>query len=168
MDSPGTQSFFRKKPMATSLAQIFDRRWITIPMSADTHERAVRELVHPLQAHPHVQDSDALFEEIWKREQQESTCVGNGIAFPHARCDSVDQLVLAAGVSPEGISFAGIHGKIHLVFCIGTPKRMGTEYLATVGALARLLKEETLRSKLLHAKNADQFLLGIQNAEKAS
>ncbi|MEM7216611.1 MAG: hypothetical protein AAF423_13815, partial [Pseudomonadota bacterium] len=52
------------------------------------------------------------------------------------------------------------------VIVIGTPVQMGKEYLAAVGALARLLKEESLRRKLIAAQNAEEFHFLIETAEK--
>lgn len=152
--------------MGKLISETLGRRWLTIPLTSGDHEGAVRETLAALAVHPHVLDYPTLVEETWKREKDESTCIGNGIAFPHARCEAVDQLVIAAGIHPEGVQFAGVQAPIYLIFCIGTPQRLATEYLAAVGSLARLLKEEALRKKLIAAKNSEQFMYLIAAAEK--
>jgi mannitol/fructose-specific phosphotransferase system IIA component (Ntr-type) len=152
--------------MGNLISTTLVERWVTIPLKANDHESVIQEVLEPLQSHPHVKNCDVLYQETWARELKESTCIGNGIAFPHARTDAVDQLVIAAGVHPAGISFAGVQSKIHLVFCIGTPVQMGKEYLTAVGALARLLKEEVLRHRLISSKNAAEFHHHITTAEK--
>ncbi len=152
--------------MGNLISSTLGARWVTIPLKSTDHESAITEVIEPLRSHPQVKNCDALRNETWARELKESTCIGNGIAFPHARCNSVTQLVMAAGVHPEGITFAGVQTKIHLIICIGTPVQMGKEYLTAVGALARLLKEESLRRKLIAAKNADEFHHLIELAEK--
>ncbi|MEM6822685.1 MAG: PTS sugar transporter subunit IIA [Verrucomicrobiota bacterium] len=151
--------------MGKLISSILSESWVRIPLQSDDHEGVIREIINPLKDHDHVQDFETLFDETWKREQKESTCIGNGIAFPHARCNAVDELVIAAGVHPGGISFAGMQSKIYIIFCIGTPLRMGTEYLAAVGALARVLKEESVRKQLLEAKHAEEFVKIIAEEE---
>ncbi|MEM6883638.1 MAG: PTS sugar transporter subunit IIA [Verrucomicrobiota bacterium] len=149
--------------ISTTLAS----RWVTIPLKSTDHESAIAEVIAPLESHSQVKDCESLLQETWARELKESTCIGDGIAFPHARCNSVSQLVMAAGVHPEGVIFEGAPSKIHLIIVIGTPLQMGKEYLTAVGALARLLKEEGLRRKLMAAKNAEEFHQLIETAEKA-
>ncbi|MEM1156733.1 MAG: PTS sugar transporter subunit IIA [Verrucomicrobiota bacterium] len=139
--------------------------WITIPLKSTDHASAIAEVITPLHVHPFVKDCRVLQRETWSRELKESTCIGEGIAFPHARCDAVSQLVMAAGVHPEGIRFEGAQSPVHLIIIIGTPLQMGKEYLAAVGALARLLKEESLRQKLITARSPEEFHLQIETAE---
>ena len=154
--------------MGKLISSTLGTRWITIPLKSSDHADAIAEVIQPLQAHPQVKDCELLQQETWARELKESTCIGDGIAFPHARCEAVSQLVMAAGVHPEGLTFAGAPSKIHLIIVIGTPVQMGKEYLAAVGALARLLKEESLRRKLIAAEDPEEFHYLIQTAEKAA
>ena len=54
---------------------------------------------------------------------------------------------------------------VRLVFLIGTPKRMVTEYLRVVGDLARLLRQDALRAQLLTAPDAARFIQLLDVAE---
>jgi mannitol/fructose-specific phosphotransferase system IIA component (Ntr-type) len=101
------------------------------------------------------------------RERVEATSLGNGVAFPHARTDHVKRLVLAVGRSVEGVTFETGGEKIHFIFVIGTPRRMVTEYLALVGAMARLLRNEEVRVKLLSAQTAEDFLAALSEDPEA-
>ncbi|MGF1678281.1 MAG: PTS sugar transporter subunit IIA [Candidatus Methylacidiphilales bacterium] len=154
--------------MGTLISDTLTRRWVTVPLKSEDHEGVIREVLGPMTDHLHVKNWDQLFRETWTRELKESTCIGNGIAFPHARCEAVDQLVIAAGVHAAGVNFSGVPGKIHLIFSIGTPLKMGKEYLAVVGSLARFLKDESVRQKLMQSKTADQFCSVLYAAEKQS
>jgi mannitol/fructose-specific phosphotransferase system IIA component (Ntr-type) len=139
---------------------------VTLNLKAKTHEDAVYEIASTLKGDPSVTDFDAFYAALQAREKLESTCLGNGIAFPHARTDSVKAMVIAVGCSEEGVLHEKAGNQLeNLIFVIGTPKRMVTEYLAAVGALARLLKDDSLRNKLLHAKNGDEFLFHLAEAE---
>ncbi len=127
---------------------------------------AIREISNLLQANPSVTDFDDFYQELLAREKVESTCLGNGVAFPHARTDHIKAMVLAVGRSKAGIPFQNGSQIVHLLFVIGTPKRMATDYLSVVGGLARLLKEEKLRNQLLAAPDVPAFIQIIATGEK--
>jgi mannitol/fructose-specific phosphotransferase system IIA component (Ntr-type) len=79
----------------------------------------------------------------------------------------VKRLVLAVGRSAEGVTFEAGGEKIHFIFVIGTPRRMVTEYLALVGAMARLLRNEEVRLKLLSARTPEEFLAALSEDPEA-
>lgn len=59
-----------------------------------------------------IGDATELTAQILKREELMSTAVGKGIAIPHVRLSSVKDLVVAIGISKNGISdFVGVDGE---------------------------------------------------------
>jgi len=76
-------------------------------------------------------------------------------------------MVLAVGRSPQGVWFENSGQTVRLIFVIGTPKRMVTDYLSVVGGLARLLKDSSTREHLLAATNVDEFIATLTQAELA-
>ena len=126
---------------------------------------AINEVAQLLQANPNVTNFAGFYEELLARERIESTCLGNEIAFPHARTDSLKGMVLAVGRSTSGVWFENSSQNVKLIFVIGTPKRMVTDYLSVVGGLARLLKDNATRDQLLGAKTVDEFIATLTKAE---
>jgi len=126
---------------------------------------AINEVAQLLQSNPNVTNFAGFYEELLARERIESTCLGNEIAFPHARTDSLKGMVLAIGRSTPGVWFENSSQNVKLIFVIGTPKRMVTDYLSVVGGLARLLKDSSTREQLLTAKNLDEFIATLTKAE---
>lgn len=131
---------------------------------------AIHEIAQLLQGNPNVVHFGGFYEELLARERVESTCLGNEIAFPHARTDHVKGMVLAIGRSPEGVFFENCGQNVKLLFVIGTPRRMATDYLSVVGGLARMLKSAEFRQELLNASSEEDFIAkmveGEQNALK--
>jgi mannitol/fructose-specific phosphotransferase system IIA component (Ntr-type) len=70
----------------------------------------------------------------------------------------VDEIVIGVGRSRAGISFDENQRRAHLIFVIGVPERLLSDYLVCVGTLARLVKNETIRSRLLNAETAHEFI----------
>jgi mannitol/fructose-specific phosphotransferase system IIA component (Ntr-type) len=126
---------------------------------------AINEVAQLLQANPNVTNFAGFYEELLARERIESTCLGNEIAFPHARTDSLKGMVLAIGRSTQGVWFENSSQNVKLIFVIGTPKRMVTDYLSVVGGLARLLKDASTREQLLTVKTIDEFIAALTKAE---
>lgn len=128
-------------------------------LHAADKESAIRAVVATLQGDPRVKDPDALLAGIFAREEMESTALGNFAALPHARTDAVEDIVLAIGRSRKGIPYgAGSREPVHLLFAMGTPKRMVQEYLRAVASLARLLKQDAFRTAVLDAASAQEIL----------
>jgi mannitol/fructose-specific phosphotransferase system IIA component (Ntr-type) len=84
--------------------------------------------------------------------------VEDGVVFPHARTDLVDEIVLGVGRSRAGIPFGENQQRAHLIFVIGVPERLLSDYLVCVGTLARMVKDETIRSRLLNAETSREFI----------
>ena len=126
---------------------------------------AINEVAQLLQHNPNVTNFAGFYEELLARERIESTCLGNEIAFPHARTDSLKGMVLAVGRSTGGVWFENSSQNVKLIFVIGTPKRMVTDYLSVVGGLARLLKDASTREQLLTVQGVDEFIATLTKAE---
>jgi mannitol/fructose-specific phosphotransferase system IIA component (Ntr-type) len=99
-----------------------------------------------------------LADAIMEREGRTSTNTGVGVAFPHARTDLVDRIVLGIGRSTPGLLFGHSPERVHLIFLVGVPQRRVTDYLVCVGALARVVKDKEGRDSLMAARTADEFV----------
>jgi mannitol/fructose-specific phosphotransferase system IIA component (Ntr-type) len=147
--------------MALALADLLNEKHVDLDLRTRTFETALHKLVRLLEKDGQVTDTDIFLEQVLARERVHSTFVENGVAFPHARTELVDKIVLAMGRSRAGIAFAPEGQRAHLIFLIGVPQRLVSEYLVCVGALARLLKDHETRQKLLYAATPEEFVKAL-------
>jgi mannitol/fructose-specific phosphotransferase system IIA component (Ntr-type) len=119
---------------------------------------AIREIVQTLAHTGKIAKPEAFIEQVLAREKTHPSVVENGVAFPHARTDLVDEIVAGIGRSRAGIPFGKDQPRAHLIFVIAVPERLVGDYLICVGALARLVKDETIRSTLLNAATPREFI----------
>ncbi len=144
--------------MAVVLADLLVEKHVTLELAARTRAEALREIVNTMTGSGTLRTPDQFFAEVLAREEAHTTYMGNAVAFPHARTELTDEIVLGIGRSAAGIPF-GENGELaHLIFVIGVPKRMVTDYLVCVGALARLTKDESSRQALLGAASAADMI----------
>lgn len=150
------------------ISSLFQPAFVKLQLEATKRAEAIRESAELLRTHPEMRNFDLFYDDLLERERVESTCLGNDLAFPHARTDAVEGMALAAARIPEGIVFDNCGQTVKLIFVIGTPKRMVQEYLKLVGGLARLLKEPEVRADLLAVETPEDFIARIDAAESGN
>lgn len=127
---------------------------------------AIKELVNHMVENKFVSDGERFLNALAKRENLESTGIGDGIAIPHARTDAVDDLILAFARSPGGVDFSSIDGKpSHIIFLIASPENKKSEYIMALAKLSRLLRKEPVRQQLRAAKSPEEILKIIKENE---
>lgn len=128
---------------------------------------AIKELVDHMVTNKFVDDGEKFRNALAKRENLESTGIGDGIAIPHARTNAVRDLILAFARSPEGVDFSSIDGKpSHLIFLIASPDSKKSEYILALAKISRLLRKKPVREQLRNANNPDEILNIIKNNEE--
>jgi len=125
---------------------------IVANLSAKTKPAVLSEMsAHLAELEPGV-DAESLRKVLEERELLASTAIGDGIAIPHGKLDSVGRLVGALGRSVEGIEFESIDGKpTHLVFMLVAPASSTGIHLKALARLSRLFRDPDFRQRLLVA-----------------
>jgi mannitol/fructose-specific phosphotransferase system IIA component (Ntr-type) len=144
--------------MAIALADLLDEKHVTLKLRSRKPANAVREIIQLLTNNGKIDNAEKFLEQVLVREQAHPSVVEYGVAFPHARTDLVDQIVIGIGRSRAGIPFGESGTRARLIFVIGVPERLVNDYLICVGTLARLAKDDATRSTLLRAQTPRQFL----------
>lgn len=113
-----------------------------------------------------IADLDTYEKGIFKREEQSSTGVGEGIAIPHCKSEVVKKPQLAAMVIKDGVDFASLDGeKVQLLFIIAAPVSKDNVHLDVLARLSTMLMQEDFKKNLLAAKTKEEFLKVIDAAE---
>ncbi len=140
---------------------------IIMEIKAKEKIAAINELVEHMVAKKLVSDGKEFTKALAKRENLESTGIGDGIAIPHARTDAVQDLILAFARSPKGIDFSSIDGKpSHIIFLIASPEGKKSEYIMALAKLSRLLRKHPVRELLRDAKDPTEIMEIIKKNEE--
>ena len=147
--------------MPIAIADLLHEKQVVLRLRSRKAANAIREIVDVLasdMSDRKIVKPEAFLEQVLAREQTHPSAVENGVAFPHARTEVVDEIVIGVGRSRAGIPFGESQQRAHLIFVIGVPERLLSDYLVCVGTLARLVKDETVRSRLLNAETSREFI----------
>ena len=144
--------------MTIALADLFDEKNVTLQLRSRKAANAVREIVQLLATNGKIDNAKDFLEQVLAREQAHPSAVEHGVVFPHARTDLVDEIVLGIGRSRAGIPFGENALRARLIFVIGVPERLVNDYLICVGMLARLVKDDAIRTRLLRTQTPREFL----------
>ena len=147
--------------MPIALADLLHEQQVILRVRSRKPANAIREIVDVLASDisgRKIANPETFLEQVFTRERTHPSEVENGVVFPHARTELVDEIVIGVGRSRAGIPFGENQQRAHLIFVIGVPERLLSDYLVCVGTLARLGKDETIRARLLNVETPREFI----------
>ena len=148
------------------LTDILVRDACRCDMQAHSKKEALAELAGALSDAVDGLDAASLLDMLLEREKLGTTAMGDGIAIPHARIESLDRLLASFGRSSEGIDFDSIDGEpTHLFFLLVAPGKEGSAHLLTLAKLSRMLTSPEFRSRLSEVPTTDAFMRAVEDEE---
>lgn len=115
---------------------------------------ALKELVSRVSVFDSIKDKEAFLNAVFLRESERTTGFGRGVAVAHGKIASVKQVLLALGISKEGISYHALDGKpVHLLFLVATPLKKEAAYLKILASLMKILRNAELRQQITDAES---------------
>jgi PTS system nitrogen regulatory IIA component len=104
---------------------------------------------------------------LQERERLGSTGIGEGVAIPHGKLRTIDQLLLSFGRSSKGVDFDSLDGKpAQLFFLLLAPEESVGIHLKTLARISKLLKSPSVRQRLLGAGSGDDLYRIIGEEEE--
>jgi PTS system fructose-specific IIC component len=138
-----------------------------IDLASRDKEDAVKEIAEKISSSGKVLDREKFIRDVIEREGLGSTGIGNNVAIPHARTDSIRGFVIGFGRSKEGIDFQAIDGeKVNLIFLMGADPSELNLYLRILAELSKLLMNSAFRQALINASSVSEVMETIKNFEK--
>jgi PTS system fructose-specific IIA component/PTS system nitrogen regulatory IIA component len=141
---------------------------IKAELTAGDKEGVIGELVDALVHADAIKEEerDNIVKAIMKREELGSTGIGRGIAVPHTKHPSVEQLVGTVGVSVEGVDFNSLDGeKVQLLFLLVSPPDRPGDHLRALENISRRLRDDTFCRFLKQSKNAEDIQQLLEEAD---
>jgi len=146
-----------------SINGYIDDRLIISDLKAETKEDALRILVDRIfevksEILPKDFTSNELYAKVIERENIQTTGMGNGIAFPHARIEDFDDFALAIGISKDGIDWKSFDKKPCSVICLMiSPSLKPYLILQMMAVLAKFMGEEQNIDKITSESSSQRI-----------
>ena len=146
-----------------SVNEYIDDRLIISDLETGTKEEAIRVLVDKIyelksEIFPNHFTSLDLCSKVIERENIQTTGLGNGIAFPHARIEKTKDLALAIGISKEGLNWKSLDNKPCNVICLMiSPQLKPYLILQMMAVLARFMGQQENINKIMSCLSPKQI-----------
>jgi PTS system nitrogen regulatory IIA component len=125
-----------------------------LELAGNTPAAVLAELAAPV-ARGRGLDPRQLASALSERERLGSTCVGEGIAIPHARIRGLPSMAMVFGRTREGVDFKGLDGKpARLFIALFAPEASGGAHLQALAKVSRIFKNPGFRDRALAAPDA--------------
>lgn len=131
-------------------------------------ESVIHAMVTALQESGKIAEDqfDSIVEAILKREELGSTGIGRGVAVPHTKHPSVNELVSTVAVSEKGVAFDSLDGeKVHLLFLLISPPDRPGDHLRALENISRQLRDDTFCSFLKQSKTPTDVWQLLEEAD---
>ncbi len=149
------------------ITDLLDVRSVSLNGAPKSKNEALDQIVALMAKSGKINDEEGYRKQVYAREEESTTGIGEGIAIPHGKCDAVDRPGLAAMVVKDGVEFDSLDGEpVTLMFLIAAPNTEDNVHLDVLSKLSMMLMDEEFTSNLRNAKSAEEFLSIIDKADE--
>ncbi len=112
-----------------------------------------------------VGDPETVLIQLLKREQESSTFLNEGVAFPHLRIEGLQNPVVSLGIAKRGMSDLSTDQPVNLIFLLLSPKEQPNLQIYLLSLASRAAQSRHLLQNLLDSSNSTEALAAIKQWE---
>jgi len=143
------------------IKNIIDPKIIKVGLTSTIKDDVLKELAMVLYENDYISDIDNFITDIYKRESEGQTGIGNYIAIPHAKSKFVKKIGVAIGVSKSEIPWESLDGngvKGIILFAVGDDTEDTQSHLKLLSLFARKLGNDEVVEKLICAQKEEDVI----------
>lgn len=149
------------------ITDLLDKRSISLTGSPANKQETLDQMVALMEKSGKITDIESYRKQVYAREEESTTGIGEGIAIPHGKGDAVAKPGLAAMVVKNGVDFDSLDGEpVTLLFLIAAPNTKDNIHLDVLSKLSVLLMNEDFANSLRNAASVENFLAIIDKADE--
>ena len=148
------------------ITDLLDRRSVSLTAAPKGKSEALDMAVDLMVKSEKISDREAYRKQVYLREEESTTGIGEGIAIPHGKCDAVKKPGLAAMVIKNGVEFEALDDEpVTLLFLIAAPNTEDNIHLDVLSKLSVMLMDEEFTESLRNVSSVDEFMDIIDKAD---
>ena len=151
------------------ITDLLDKRSISLNAAPADKKETLDLAVELMAKSGKLSDVEKYRAQVYAREEESTTGIGEGIAIPHGKCDAVKAPGLAAMVIKNGVEYESLDGEpVTLLFLIAAPNTRDNVHLDVRSKLSVMLMDENFTTSLRNAKSVEEFLQIIDAADESA
>ena len=146
---------------ASSLNDVLDRNTILTNLNANAKDDVIDALARRLREHGYIASVDAFVDAVHEREKEGATGIGNHVAIPHGRSETVNKNGVAIAVLDHEIEWESLDdtgAKVVVLFTVGASGDGANEHLRLLSLFARKMAKQEIIDALLKAWTIDEVI----------
>lgn len=150
---------------AIELEKIIDKELMIIGSKAKSKQEILIELVELLDKKGYVNDRNAFLEDVYLREQEGETGIGQGIAIPHGKSQAVQKTTVAIATLDKEIEWETLDDKgveAIILFAV-KDSDANTTHVLLLQQIAILLANDKFLTQLKAVTSVDELFELIIN-----
>lgn len=139
---------------------VIDQNLIVLNLKSNRKEEVIKELAELAFAQGKITSVNDYVQTVLDREKLFTTGVGNGIAIPHGKTDSVKESMMVFAKLNQQIEWESLDGKpVDLVFLLGVPEKDANDlHLQILSRISRKLMDDNFVDKLRRSQTKDEVM----------
>jgi PTS system nitrogen regulatory IIA component len=145
--------------MSINLKSVLTKETICLHLKGSSKEDIINELLDILVAANKITDRAAALAAVMERETKMSTGMKHGIAIPHGKSQTLQNLVACIGISDEPVDFDTLDHKPCRIFIMTlSPVEQTGPHLQFLAEVSLLFKSEEKRNQILRAATPEEII----------
>lgn len=144
-----------------AVREILDQRVIDLDMKVKSKGEVLEHLAQLLKKAGYIDDLPGYLKDVYLREQEGITGIGNHVAIPHGKSDSVERVGIAIGRTKEMIEWESYDGEpsdLFFLFAVPSDSEGAKDHLKLISELAAKLGNNKTMEKLQTARSYEELL----------
>ncbi|MGX7776219.1 fructose PTS transporter subunit IIA [Streptococcus pluranimalium] len=138
-----------------------DPKLVLTDLKVANKEDMLKTLIKSLKANGYVNDSDGFLKDVYDREAEGQTGIGNFVAIPHGKSIFVDKVGVAIGINHQEIPWESLDNKgakVIILFAVGNDTEGAQEHLKLLSLFARKLGNDEVVNRLVNSQTVDDVI----------
>lgn len=141
------------------IEKVLDTACINLAISGHSKDEVIREMVAMLYEAGRLSDEETFIEDVYKREAEGETGIGEGVAIPHGRSSSVLRTSIAIGRADHEIEWESVDEKpVRFVIMFAVKEQEFSEHIKYLSHVAQLLCEEEVLKVIFETDDKDEIV----------
>jgi len=149
------------------ICEILSVEKIIPSLQGTTKTEVIDELINLFKDDERVNDLESLRHSVHEREKIMSTGVGKGFAIPHAKTNSVNEIIAAFGKLDKPLDFQALDEQpVNIIFLLVGKENMVGPHIKLLSRISRMMNKDEFRESLANAKTSEEIFQLFEQEEK--